>query len=82
MLPGSGPSMNQYSVGRTHMRRGWLHLLKRNSLSLRTSTRRVICAYLRVICAYLIDLTDLTVALFPGLDDVRWTGVALSSGQK
>ena len=75
MLPGSGPSMNQYSVGRAHMRRGWPHLLKRNSLSLRTSARPV-------ICAYLIDLTDLTVALFPGLDDVRWTGVALSSGQK
>jgi len=60
MLPGSGPSMNQYSVGRTYMRRGWLHLLKRNSLSLRTSARRV-------IYAYLIDLTDLTVALFPAL---------------
>ena len=75
MLPSSGPSMNQYSVGRAHMRRGWLHLLKRNSLRLRT------CAS-RVICAYLIDLADLTVALFPGLDDVRWTGVALGSGQK
>jgi hypothetical protein len=67
--------MNQYSLGRTHMRRGWLHLLKRNSLSLQTSARRV-------ICAYLIDLTDLTVALFLGLDDARFSGVALSSGQK
>jgi hypothetical protein len=37
MLPGSGPSMNQYLVGRKHLPGGWLRHHKRNFLKARPS---------------------------------------------